>query len=205
MPPVTAAGSVGLRVGDMSTIRNADTADLDRLADVLARAFVDDPFAEWAIPGDPSTREKVLRAQFRAEHEKVFLPSRTVEVVAADVVVAQAVWAEPGTPPDDPSPQVGRVAEALATIESRHPEETHWYLAYLGTDPDHRMRGHARALLAAGLERVDRDGVAAYLWTAKAGNVPFYERFGFEVTWNDAPAGCPPVWGMVRPASRSNG
>ena len=184
----------------MSRIRSAVEADLERLADVLARAFVDDPFAEWAIPGDPAFREGMLRAQFRSEHERVFLPSRTVEVAGDGDVAAQAVWAAPGTPPDEPEPRLGRVAEALAIIDSRHPAEPHWYLAYLGTDPDHRMRGHARALLEAGLVRVERDGVAAYLWTAKAGNVPFYERFGFRVAWDDAPCGGPPVWGMVRPA-----
>ena len=184
----------------MSGVRRADKAELEQLAAVLARAFVDDPFTLWAVPGDADVRLELLRAQFRAEHEQVFLPSRTVEVAGGGALAAEAVWAAPGTPPDEPDPRGGRVAEALALIEARHPDEPHWYLAYLGTDPDHRLRGHARALLGAGLDRADADGVPAYLWTANPGNVGFYERFGFEVVWTDRPAGAPQVWGMRRPA-----
>jgi hypothetical protein len=31
------------------------------------------------------------------------------------------------------------------------------------------------------LERADRENLPVYLWTAKARNVPFYQRHGFEV------------------------
>jgi GNAT superfamily N-acetyltransferase len=73
------------------------------------------------------------------------------------------------------------VGEALLAVERLHPTEPHWYLAVLGVRPERTGRGLGGALLAAGLERVDRDGLPAYLESSNPRNVPLYERHGFEV------------------------
>ena len=53
--------------------------------------------------------------------------------------------------------------------------------------------------MAAGLKRVDAAGMPAYLESSKKANVPFYQRFGFEVIEKIVPAkGCPPLWLMWR-------
>jgi len=52
-----------------------------------------------------------------------------------------------------------------------------------------------------GLRRVDVDRLPAYLESSKPENVPFYERFGFEVIEEVIPTpGCPPMWPMWREA-----
>jgi len=55
-----------------------------------------------------------------------------------------------------------------------------WYLAVLGTDPDHRGRGVARRLLERTLERCDVEGLPAWLETTEEATAGMYERFGFE-------------------------
>ena len=70
-----------------------------------------------------------------------------------------------------------RVGKGLGALGSLHPPEPHWYLSYIGTDPDRQGQGIGAALLRPGLERCDADSVPAYLVTATG--APFYERHGF--------------------------
>jgi predicted GNAT family acetyltransferase len=63
----------------------------------------------------------------------------------------------------------------------------------LATHPDQRGRGVGQALLAANLERWDRDRVPAYLESTNPANDHRYERAGFRrvggfrAVRNDAP------------------
>ena len=85
------------------------------------------------------------------------------------------------------------------TVEKLLPEQPHWYLQSIGTDPDFQRRGLASALLTPVLERCDAERMPAYLETLKARNVAIYERFGFRVTGEiDLPLGGPHVWLMWR-------
>lgn len=95
----------------------------------------------------------------------------------------------------------GRTITALSVlgqIEKKHPREPHWYLAFIGTDPEMQGRGLGSALLRPVLDRCDREGMPAYLESSKEANVPFYQRHGFEVTdTHDFPDG-PRMWLMWR-------
>ncbi len=74
-----------------------------------------------------------------------------------------------------------------------------WYLAVLGTAPDARGRGVARALLDHVLERCDVDGLPAWLETTEAANTHIYERFGFHSTVRiPGGGGLPDFWMMRR-------
>ena len=46
----------------------------------------------------------------------------------------------------------------------------------------------------------ETDGLPAYLETQKESNVPWYARFGFELTHTVRRPGTPLVWCMTRPA-----
>jgi predicted N-acetyltransferase YhbS len=53
--------------------------------------------------------------------------------------------------------------------------------------------------MASRLDRVDAEHAPAYLESTKADNVPYYQRFGFEVTREIAlPRGGPTMWAMWR-------
>jgi GNAT superfamily N-acetyltransferase len=80
-----------------------------------------------------------------------------------------------------------------------HPEEPHWYLQGLGTDPPRQGEGLASAALEPVLARCDADGVPAYLESTRERNVAFYERHGWTVTGTiDVPEGGPRLWAMWR-------
>ncbi|PWI42605.1 GNAT family N-acetyltransferase [Streptomyces sp. ICBB 8177] len=89
--------------------------------------------------------------------------------------------------------------ETVATLAAAHPEEPHWYLAVLGTEPAAQGRGVGAVLLRSRLEVCDREGTPAYLESSKDRNVPYYERFGFRVTGEiTIPHGGPTTWAMWR-------
>jgi GNAT superfamily N-acetyltransferase len=59
--------------------------------------------------------------------------------------------------------------------------EPHYYLSLLGTHPDHRGAGHGMRLLADNLERIETEGMPAYLESTNPANNPRYGRVGFEI------------------------
>ena len=72
--------------------------------------------------------------------------------------------------------------KVLDAMERAHPEAPHYYLEIIGTDPQHQGKGYGTALIAPMVDRADDEGVGMYLESSKESNVPYYARFGFEVT-----------------------
>ena len=120
-----------------------------------------------------------------------------------------AVWVPPGGaallaasgrsdaagPPIDSGDASGReqIWEWLGTFVA----EDVWYLETLGVDPSSQRTGVGTALTRHGLGLAAASGAAALLETSVAANVPYYERFGFDVVDEaDAPEGGPHVWFM---------
>jgi ribosomal protein S18 acetylase RimI-like enzyme len=83
-------------------------------------------------------------------------------------------------------------------VSAAHPHVPHWYLIHVGVDPAAQGRGLGARLLAPTLERCDREGTPAYLETARAANLPFYRRLGFEVTAESEIIRGPTIWSMWR-------
>jgi predicted acetyltransferase len=83
-------------------------------------------------------------------------------------------------------------------MKNAHPDEPHWYLAIVGSDPGIRRKGFGHALMRSRLDRCDAEGLPAYLESTNPDNVPYYRRFGFEVTGEiPLPLGGPnllPMW-----------
>jgi GNAT superfamily N-acetyltransferase len=59
-------------------------------------------------------------------------------------------------------------------------DDDSWYLVYLGTRPEARRKGYARAVIEDVTRKADVEGRPVYLESSKAMNVPIYEKFGFE-------------------------
>lgn len=182
--------------------------DAPPVADLLARAFHDDPVVAWGIP-DPARRPVASARSFAAILE-LYVPKRHVYADARRL--SATLWAPPQDGQVRPAdlvrllPRLARVYRGrlplvlagLARVQRHRPEQPHWYLAYLGTDPDHQGQGLASAVLTPVLERCDRDGQPAYLEASKPELVPYYQRHGFEVVRElRLPAG-PTVWCMWR-------
>lgn len=191
-------------------VRPAGPGDVRAVRAMLARAFHDDPVATYLFPS-AWRRPAGLRTFFGLQMTRDLLPHGGVYTTEA--CRGAALWAPPGKPP--PSPRqaaltvlpvlpyvVGqtlrRSLRFLAQVEAIHPDEPHWYLVTLGTEPAHQRRGIGTALLAPVLRQADAEGVRAYLESSKPENLPFYRRHGFEVTREVRLADGPPIWAMWR-------
>jgi len=194
----------------MITARDADAGELTPVAEVLARAFHDDPAMIWLFGDKPVPRLRRLRRYFASEARRHRRHGGTV--LTADGRPGGAFWEPPGqwnvswpavvrSAPMLMSTigrRLPRALRGLGQIERVHPRAPHWYLAVIGTDPPEQGKGVGAALLGPILERCDREAVGAYLESSKPENVPWYERFGFTVTGQiDLPDG-PPLWSMWR-------
>ena len=187
-------------------VREATEADVPAVSETLAHAFHDDPVMTWIYPTHQRRRRflEINLAKLHLRHGGVY--------TTADAAGA-ALWDPPGhwklTARDmiRTGPAMFRVtgrnvvrgSRLMSALDRAHPKEPHWYLAVLGTHPDHQGKGVGSALMAPVLERCDAEGIPAYLESSKESNVPFYERHGFRVTQElPLPGGGPSVWLMWR-------
>ena len=183
------------------------------VADAVARGFHDNEIWAWVIP-DPERRARVLPRTYRALIRHVYL--RRGEAWTTPDTAGAALWLPPGEPKRLWREQIAesvvllpgigirgarRGARIDALTHRHHPEEPHWYLEVLSIAPEHQRRGHGSALLRPVLERCDRNGVPAYLETNREANLPYYRRFGFELTERIALPDSPPLWLMWREPS----
>ena len=194
-------------------VRPARRTDVPALAQVLGRAFREDPVMAWLQP-DAAKRAAAFPGFFGAIARHHVLAGGGAEVATSDTgITAAALWDPPGRWGQHPREQIamlpavvrafrGRlgVARALSdAMRAAHPEEPHWYLAIIGSDTAVRGGGHGGSLMRSGLDRCDAEGAPAYLESSNPDNIPYYTRFGFEVTGEIAmPGGGPPLWPMWR-------
>jgi GNAT superfamily N-acetyltransferase len=191
----------------------ARRSDVKGLARVLGRAFFDDPVMRWMLPDD-ARRAKALPRVFAAMTRHHFLGNGAVEAASdGGALGAAALWDPPGRWRQTPFEELrmmptfmlamgseGRRGQTVSELlKSHHPEEPHWYLAVIGSDPDVRGTGFGQALMRSRLDRCDAEGAPAYLESTNPANVPYYQRFRFEVTGEiRVPDGGPPIWRMWR-------
>ncbi|WP_203963568.1 GNAT family N-acetyltransferase [Actinocatenispora thailandica] len=196
------------------SVRRVRRGEVGAAAATLARAFDDDPVMRWMF-GDEQILRVGLPRMFGTMIRRFHLHHGATELVAgAGGPLGVATWDPPGrwrTPwwrtmwavPSLLRAMPGRVAAAQAivtAIETVHPSEPHWYLAYLGTDPSAQRQGIGGRLLRSRLAVCDAEAAPAYLESSNEANVPYYRSFGFEVTREIAvPDGGPTLWAMWRP------
>ncbi len=194
-------------------VRPPRKTEVRTLARTLGRAFYDDPVMQWLLPGD-TRRAKGLPRLFGAMTRHHFLAGGGAEVaLGSGDIGAAALWDPPGRWKHSPREEFkmmpsfllamgGRTARGRQIAElmkKQHPEEPHWYLAVIGSDPSVRGGGFGQALMRSRLDRVDAEHAPAYLESSKSDNIAYYERFGFEVTGEiTLPDGGPTMWPMWR-------
>jgi GNAT superfamily N-acetyltransferase len=196
---------------DTVEVVRAAPRDVGPLATALARAFDDDPLSLYLF-GRPHFRAAGLTRFFSLQLKYTYL--RHGEVWTTMERTGAALWAPPAMPrpgaldllrilPVVPYLSIwGRktpdVVRLLSAYERARPRQAHWYLGTLGTDPGHQGRGVGSALLRVVLDRLDLEGMPAYLESSKAANLAFYGRHGFEVTGEIRTPHGPTLWLMWR-------
>ncbi len=157
----------------------------------MAAAFADDPVMTFLLPPSMSRRDDRLRRLFAldgARSEGLGGTWTTADGAGA------AVWFPPGRWQTTPAQDLrdipawvralgrrtllaARVRARMDTHHRRLPE--HWYLLYLGTEPERQGQGLGAALLRAVLEGCDRTGTPAHLEASCQRDRALYARHGF--------------------------
>lgn len=92
-----------------------------------------------------------------------------------------------------------RLFEIVALLDEYHPQDRlHFHLQWAGVEPERQGQGIGSALLEPVLQRADRDGMPAYTEGTSMRNRRLYEREGFRLLSEIAPAGGPPLFRMWR-------
>jgi ribosomal protein S18 acetylase RimI-like enzyme len=161
--------------------------DTAQLADVLGRAFQDDPVSTWIFP-DPRERTRRQRGFL-----KVFLEEAMAsgQVYTTPDRTGVALWRN--VQPDEPQDAAmeERLAEACGPFSDRfallgeqmdanHPHDrAHGYLQFIAVDPPWQDRGVGTALIRHRLAELDALKMPAYLESSASRPISLYERLGF--------------------------
>jgi GNAT superfamily N-acetyltransferase len=181
--------------------------DKERALDILVLAFSADPVERWLYPD----------ARQYLTYFPAFLAAFGGRAFAGETVwslgdfSAVALWLPPGTDADGDAivavltdsvapAQHADTFSVLGQMDEAHPRFPHWYLPWLGVDPALQGQGLGGELIKHCLRIVDRDHLPTYLETPNPRTIPFYERYGFELTGEAQAGACPPVAFMLRPA-----
>jgi len=194
-------------------VAHAQRRDVREMSTVIARAFYDDPVMSWMLPDD-RTRLKALTRAFAGLTRHHFLSRGGSEVGWRDGAIGAAtLWDPPGQRKASSledlvmmpmmlwafRSRASASVQVMELMEEHHPEELHWYLMVIGSDPSVRGAGFGQALMRSRLDRCDAEGAPAYLENTNPKNESYYLRFGFEVTAEiKLPDGGPSMWPMWR-------
>ena len=178
-------------------------------ARAIAAGFFDNEIWVWLLPRDRQ-RRRLLPRHYRAMLRRVHL--RRGATWTTPETEGAAIWFPPGTLTltraerlaeiasllPDALPNLRRIARWEGLIQRHHPREPHWYLETLSVAPASQRGGIGTALIEPGLARADADALPAFLETQRQSNIPFYRRFGFELTEEISLPDSPPLWLMWR-------
>jgi GNAT superfamily N-acetyltransferase len=190
-------------------IQTATQADEAAAIGVVVLAFGADPVARWTWP-DPAQYLAHFPAFVRVFGGKAFTHGGAY---LAERHAGAALWLPPGIDPDEdtltallqrtaPAGLQGDIFALLEQMGRYHPSEPHWYLPLIGVDPARQSRGYGAALMRHALAACDRDGRPAYLESTNPRNIPLFERHGFELLGTIQAGTSPPLFPMLRKATR---
>ncbi len=186
-----------------------------QVAQLLANAFNDDPVSVAIYKNfSPEKRIRALTVDFSIELLVCLRKGYPIQINEAGKVIAAAVIYPPGGYPLPVIDQWLIVLKSflrngfydvrgwlkwLDEIDKNHPAESHYYLEYLGVEPEYQGKGFGSYILKHLIELADKRGVGCYLENANPRNVNFYQRFGFEIMSEREIIGIP-SWFMWHPA-----
>jgi ribosomal protein S18 acetylase RimI-like enzyme len=187
------------------TIKSATAADEAAVLGVITMAFSTDPVARWIYP-NPREYLAHFPSFVLAIGAKAFASG---SAHYAEGFAGATLWLPPGVSPDEERPVAmiretvaerlqGDLFKILEQVGAAHPEEPHWYLWAIGTDPTRQSRGYGSALLRHALASCDRDKKLAYLESSNPRNLSLYLRHGFELIGTIQAGSSPPVFPMLR-------
>ncbi len=198
-----------------TSVSNLPSSQYREAAEVLARAFCDDPLLISILRGlNAEKRLGRLKLVFELTLKTLGPKRMLLAIEQANQIYGVALVYPPGTyPPSFLSYfyilskavlrkgfyGLGRWLKWSRSIRKRHPKEPHYYLEFIGVDPPYQRMGIGSLILSEMVRLADQERACCYLETANPNNLPFYQRFGFERIGEERIIGVP-IWFMKRPS-----
>ncbi len=170
----------------------------DEFADVLSRAFYNDPYYLWIMPNDKRRMAQLhwwMKILLRytllygsihhtEDHKGIAMWVGPDEPVIDDVkILSMGVVMYPL--------KIGirnflRVLDISGQWKREHKKrsERHYYLMVIGVEPEFQGTGIGSRLMQVGLNRADDENLECYLETVTEEDVEFYKKHNFDVVLN---------------------
>jgi GNAT superfamily N-acetyltransferase len=192
-----------------TSVREANVGELAQVSATLADAFATEPLTQWLIPGQ-RRRNARLRRLFASELAHYgFTAGRvltTDDFRGVSLELPSGAYATTALPLSALidlvrvfGARLPRASRTQRLLEHHHPQESHYYLRYVGVASRFQGQGVATALLRPTLERCDQEGRPAYIEASSERSAALYQRLGFahcgELRIPDGPR----IWPMRRP------
>ncbi|MFT4629831.1 MAG: ribosomal protein S18 acetylase RimI-like enzyme [Arenicella sp.] len=194
----------------MNEIRKLVRGEHPLIGDVIGESFSDDPVNQWIF----GTRE-CMTQYYTLIAKKLYLAEGYGDIMSD--TSGGSLWLPPGKSKALPLYRSLDIAASMvrhngfnslirglvvdSALVKVKPKKPHFYLSAIGVRPSDQGKGIGGKLMQAGLTVVDQASMPAYLESSKEINVPFYQRFGFQVTEKLVPRkDAPPLWLMWREA-----
>jgi len=194
---MTVVMRIGGLLGEAMRVDRLEESRYEAAADVLARAFENDPLFRYLLRDAPDRRVR-LRWMFGrwisvigslgssyitdgGEGVALWIPPGNEHFVTLGRLVRAGFARIPFVFGLRNVPRLFRVEMDVAERRRRDLGEPQWQLDTIGVVPEAQRSGAGSVLIRHVLDIVDRDGYPCYVMTHNPENVPYYERFGFRV------------------------
>jgi GNAT superfamily N-acetyltransferase len=191
----------------MTNPRTLKVGEQALIGDIIGHSFADDPVNQWVFGG-----RECMTKYYTKMAKKLYLTKGFGHVT--DDQTGGSLWLRPSDAKQVPLIKSIDIAFSMLRhngfksilrgmgvddgLANKKPSEPHFYLFAIGSRPEHQGKGVGSIIMQAGLEIVDQAAMPAYLESSKESNLPFYQRFGFEVTEKVVPAqGLPTIMADV--------
>ncbi len=193
---------------DAEGVADLGSEHYERAAEVLARAFVDDPVIRYVAKG--YDRLPVSAGVLRPILRHGLTHGRVWGVIEGGFVQAASIWFPPTEQPaefqerfeiePDSLARMGTFNERAEAVHHRAITGAHWYLEIVGVAPESQRRGLGTRLVRHGMALAARDALPVYLNTTSKANVALYSALGFRVMTEERVSAQLRLRGMVLPA-----
>jgi len=208
-------------MSELNTIYRLNKEDIAKGAQVLYRAFSEDPFWEKVFNGESDVENKRL-AFFEMPlrqglyYGEAYAPSKDLEGIGVlmpndkiNMTLSMTIRCGALKAGRIMGMSMGRkLTRLFKSLEEDHKtnmgKRDYLYLSILGVDSDQQGKGYGGALLRSFIETSSKREMPLYLETETEENVQFYEKFGFKVIKKMVlPFVEHPLWEMVREPDKS--
>ena len=192
---------------DADGVADLGSEHYESAAEVLARAFVDDPVIRYVakdhdrLPVSAGVLRPILR------HGLTY--GRVWGVVEGGIVQAASIWFPPTEQPaqlqerfeiePDALERMGTFNQWAEAVHHRAINGAHWYLEIVGVAPESQRRGLGTRLVRHGMALAALDALPVYLNTTSQANVALYSSLGFRVVAEERVSAQLRLRGMVLP------